>query len=84
MTYAFMFRCRYCKEEFREAETGNEQLAFKCLVYAISGKRTPEHAQAPELISAHFTDDHMGVADFIGVKKVNDGIEKELKGGAKS
>ena len=67
----FMYRCRYCGEEFREAETGDEKLAFKCLVFAINGERPPT-PQAPSLISAHFTADHMGVSDFIGVKEEND------------
>ena len=68
MKYTFMFRCRYCGEEYKEAETGDEKLALKCLLYAINGERPPA-AQAPRLISAHFTDDHMGVSDFIGIKE---------------
>ena len=68
MKFTFMFRCRYCGEEFRESVTGDAQLAFKCLVHATTGERPPV-AQGPSLISAHFTDDHMGVSDFIGVKE---------------
>ena len=72
MKYTFMFRCRCCGEEYREGVTGDKKLAFKCLIYATMGKTPPELAQAPSLISAHFTDDHMGVSDFIGVKEEND------------
>lgn len=72
MKYAFMFRCRCCGEEYREGVTGDEKLAFKCLAYATMGESAPNLAQAPRLISAHFTDDHMGVSDFIGVKEEDD------------
>lgn len=68
MTYYFMFRCRCCGKEYKEGATGDEKLAFNCLLSAVTGAKLPT-PQAPRLISAHFTDDHMGVSDFIGVKK---------------
>lgn len=68
MTYYFMYRCRYCGEEYEEGATGDKGLAFNCLVCTVSGIKPPT-PQAPQLLSAHFTNDHMGVSDFIGVKK---------------
>ncbi len=67
--YYFMFRCRYCGKEYKEGATGDEKLAFNCLLAATIRGVKPPTPQAPQLISAHFTDDHMGVSDFIGVKK---------------
>lgn len=75
-TYYFMFRCRYCGKEYKEGATGDENLAFHCLFSATTGTKPPT-PQAPHLLSAHFTDDHMGVSDFIGVKKESDEEDKD-------
>lgn len=62
--YNFKFRCRYCGEVFTESITGNERLAFRCVIGAILGQKT--EPQAPGTMSVHISKNHYGVADFIG------------------
>lgn len=63
--YLFKYRCRYCGEEFTESMTGNERLAFGCVIGVAVGLDKKEPL-GPNMMSVHIRENHYGVADFIG------------------
>jgi len=69
--YSFKYRCRLCGEVFEHARTGDEKLAFKCVLFSIWDKPTG-YAQEPKLISIHPASTHTGIADFIGAEEIDE------------
>lgn len=65
--YIFTYKCRFCGQILKDAQTGDKNLAWRCVFGAITDMPANE-PQAPTMLSVHTCDDHIGVADFIGCK----------------
>lgn len=63
--YSFVYRCRLCNKTFTEGYTG-KKLAFLCLSQTIL--EVPKDVQHPGDTTVHYADDHIGIADLVGIE----------------
>ena len=72
--YRAIYKCRLCGEEFVSAITGNADIAIKNMVRVTTGIKPLEFIGNPiEETSMHSCKDgSMGMADFLGFRKVED------------
>ena len=77
--YRAIYKCRLCGEEFVSATTGSADIAIKHMVRVTTGIKPLEFIGNPiEETSMHSCKDgSMGMADFLGFRKVEDGNESD-------
>lgn len=65
--YKMKYKCRMCGEEFYDAKTANEKIAFGILIQLTTGRANSNlDVNCTGLKNVHFTGDHYGIADLIG------------------
>ena len=65
--YKMKYKCRMCGEEFYDAITGNEKIAFGTLVMLTTGKAISNlDVNCTGMTNVHITGDHYGIADLMG------------------
>lgn len=77
--YRAIYKCRLCGEEFASAVTGNSDIAIKHMVGVTVGYNPTEYIGAPitEKTMHSCKGGSMGMADFWGFRKVEDGNEPD-------
>ena len=77
--YRAIYKCRLCGKEFVSAATGSADIAIKHMVTVTTGIKPLEFIGNPiEETSMHSCKDgSMGLADFLGFRKVGDGNEPD-------
>ena len=77
--YQAIYKCRLCGKEFVSAATGSADIAIKHMVRVTTGIKPLEFIGNPiEETSMHSCKDgSMGLADFLGFHKVEDGNEPD-------
>ena len=77
--YRAIYKCRLCGKEFVSAATGSADIAIKHMVRVTTGIKPLEFIGNPiEETSMHSCKDgSMGLADFLGFRKVEDGNEPD-------
>ena len=77
--YRAIYKCRLCGEEFASAVTGNSDIAIKHMVGVTVGYNPTEYIGAPitETTMHSCKGGSMGLADFLGFRKVEDGNESD-------
>ena len=72
--YRAIYKCRMCGEEFVSAVTGNAYIAIKHMVSVTSGYNPTEYIGAPitEKTMHSCKGGSMGMADFLGFRKVEE------------
>ena len=72
--YRAIYKCRLCGEEFVSAVTGNADIAIKHMVSVTSGYNPTEYIGAPitEKTMHSCKGGSMGMADFLGFRKVGE------------
>ncbi len=73
--YKFMYKCRYCGEKFYTSCT-IQTIGIQHLLSFAFGKGNDRDDLSPGELFLHRTDDHIGIADFIGCK-----IERKAENG---
>lgn len=76
-----IYKCRLCGEEFVSAATGSADIAIKQMVRVTTGIKLLEFIGNPieETYMHSCKDGSMGLADFFGFRKVEDGNEPDRK-----
>ena len=65
--YKMKYKCRMCGEEFYDAITSNEKIAFGTLIQLTTGRAISNlDVNCTGLKNVHITGDHYGIADLIG------------------
>ena len=65
--YKFVYRCRYCKQEFCNSITGNAGIAFGVIAnIAADIPIKQKEAATVGKTTMHIEKDHYGIADLIG------------------
>ena len=77
--YRAIYKCRLCGEEFGSAKTGSADIAIKHMVSVTSWSKPTEYIGAPitETTMHSCKGGSMGLADFLGFRKVEDGNESD-------
>ena len=72
--YRAIYKCRLCGEEFVSASTTNSNIAIKHMLNVTTGYEINEFmgATITELSMHSCKDGSMGLADFLGFRKVED------------
>lgn len=67
--YKAIYKCRFCQKSFKDAITGNKDLAEKVLM-SVCYDIPINEPQSPTMYRPHYCENgSMGVADFIGWEK---------------
>lgn len=72
--YRAIYKCRLCGEEFESAVTTNADIAIKHMLIMTVEYKAPEYIGTPitETSMHSCKDGSMGLADFLGFRKVED------------
>ena len=72
--YRAIYKCRLCGEKFSGAMTGSSEIAIKHMLSVTIGRNPLEFIGAPVTkLSMHSCKDRsMGLADFLGFRKVEE------------
>lgn len=79
LEYRAIYKCRLCGEEFESAVTESVDIAIKHILIVTAGYKTSEYIGTPvtELSMHSCKDGSMGLADFLGFRKVGDENESD-------
>lgn len=77
--YQAIYKCRLCGKEFKSAVTTDTNIVIKHMLSVTIAYKSAEYIGAPvtELSMHSCKDGSMGLADFLGFKKVDDKNESD-------
>ena len=77
--YRAIYKCRLCGEEFESAVTTSADIAIKHMIIVTVQYNPSEYIGTPitEISMHSCKDGSMGLADFLGFRKVEDGNEPD-------
>lgn len=72
--YRAIYKCRLCGEEFKGSATTNIDIAIKNMLNVTFGYEIKQWNEAPvsEIFMHSCKDGSLGLADFLGFRKVDD------------